>query len=47
MLFEKSTFSFNHIFFNDYQTVILMPTFRKDIYSGKEFDDHGNEFYQF
>lgn len=44
MLFEKSTFSFNHIFFNDYQTVIWMPTFRKDIYSGKEFDDHGNEF---
>lgn len=44
LLFQKSTFSFNDLFFNDYQTVIWMPTFRKNIYSGKNIDGSPSDF---
>lgn len=44
LLFQKSVFSFKNLFFNNYPTVIWMPTFRKNIYSDKNIDGSSSDF---
>lgn len=44
MIFEKSNFKFNELFFNNYRTIIWMPTFRSDIYSEEIIANYNDDF---